>query len=376
MSRGISFSTADYKAQYDPIFKDTDYWDTYQSILHQYKDAPSSNWWRQLTGKAQSDLYNHKQAFSNALNALVEQKRSDEYNSESSQVERMQEAGLNPDLLGTGNASQTDGADLPTQEPMQFENPVPHMVSFLSMIGSAVTGSQAMISQKIVNDGLRLQNLKTADDIVLGELGRMNLDPLGADIMPAFKLGFSTGSRSMDKKLESRAHALYDSISHKISSKTYEKNLADVRKGLYDIKSSAGYSDDDDFYSKLAEKMADAYQKIIEIENRTKTKGFSVQNKRLDNESEYLENFDPVQQANTENESNKRSYNKDKQWNEFISIQKGIIGFIRNQAKKGDTAAIDLIFRIFGENVDTNDNLSAIHQSNSSGLGTIANWFK
>lgn len=386
MAKGVSFNSSEYTSKYDPIFQGTDYWDTYQSIVNQYKDGVPYNWFRGFTGKHQTDVYNHKMAYSNALNALVEQMRADKYNSPANQAELEKQAGLNPDLTGVSGSGTSESAIVPNQTPMEFENPVPHLVSFLSMIGGAVAGAQSMISQKVVNDGLRLQNLEIADNIVLGELGRLNIDSDGADIMPAFTLGFSTGSRSMDKKLESRAKSLYDSISHKISSKGYERDLANIRKQTFDITSSAGYSNDDDFYQGLATRMADAYQKLIDMQMSVQRKEYKSRSDYLDNfdsglsattqnsenqsRSDYLDNFDPSLSASTDNEANKRSSNRDKQWNEFISIQHGVIGYIRSEAKKGNSDAIDLLFRIFGENVSTANVLSPIREI---GLG-LKSW--
>lgn len=346
MAKGVSFNSAEYTSKYDPIFKNTDYWDTYQSIVHQYKDGVPYNWFRGLTGQYQTDLYNHKMAYSNALNALQEQMRLDKYNSPAEQAQREKEAGLNPDLTGVSGTGLSDSAATPNENPMQFENPIPHMVSFLSMIGNAAIGVQSMMSQEIVNDGMRLQNLDLADNIVLRELGRANLDPEGADIMPSFKLGFNTGSRHQDKYLEKRASALYDSISHKIATKSYQRDLARIRKEAFDITSSAGYSSDDDFYEALADEMAKAYQEILNLELDTKSKSLS-------NESTYLDNVDPAASAQSQNESYRRSSNRDKQWNDAITTQRGLIKFLQKWSKKGNPIATSILFRIFGETSST-----------------------
>lgn len=346
MAKGVSFNSSEYTSKYDPIFKDTDYWDTYQSIVNQYKDGVPYNWFRGLTGKHSTDVYNHKMAYSNALNALVEQMRLDEYNSPKEQVKREKEAGLNPDLTGVSGSGLSDSASTPNENPLQFENPIPHMVSFLSMVGNAAIGVQSMMSQKIVNDGMRLQNLDLADNIVLRELGRANLDPQGADIIPSFKLGFNTGSRHQDKYLERRASALYDSISHKIATKSYERDLANIRKETFDITSSAGYSSDDDFYEALANEMAKAYQDVLNLELNTRSKSLS-------NESTYLDNVDPTASAQSLNESHRRSSNRDKQWNNAITTQRGMIKFLQKWSKKGSVAATSILFRIFGENSST-----------------------
>lgn len=365
MAKGVSFNIGSYRNQYDDIFKDTDYWDTYQGILNQYKDGVPQNWWRDLTGKTQTDMYNHKMALSNALNSLVETMRSTEYNSETATTERMREAGLNPDILGTDSGSESPASPMSEQQPMQFENPVPHMVSFLSMIGGAVAGVQSMVSQKVVNSGMRLQNLSLVNELALSGLARSNIDyDPATEIMPAISLGFDTGSRSLNRKLEHAAKSFMGSLPARTARKGLERDLAKVRKEAFDITSSAGYSDDDKFYQGLADKMAEAYQLLIELEMSNKTKEFSTRN-------QYLDTFDPALSADADNESNTRSKSKDKQWNKFMSIEHGIIKYIRDEANKGNPDAIDLIFRIFGEQTHTSNALSPFKEI---GLGIEGNY--
>lgn len=343
MAQGVSFNIGSYRNQYDDIFKDTDYWDTYQGILHQYKSGVPQNWWRDFTGKTQTDMYNHKMALSNALNSLVETMRSTEYNSESATTERMREAGLNPDILGTETGSETSSSPMTEQQPMQFENPVPHMVSFLSMIGGAVAGAQSMVSQKVVNNGMRLQNLSLVNELALSGLARSNMDyDPATEIMPAISLGFDTGSRSLNRKLESAAKSFMGSLPARTARKGLERDLAKVRKEAFDITSSAGYSDDDKFMSGLANKMAEAYQLLIELEMSNKTKELTSRN-------EYLDTFDSSASASSENVSNYRSEAKDKQWNRAINAQKGLISYLRKWSQNGSVLATDILFRIFGE---------------------------
>lgn len=52
-----------------------------------------------------------------ALNQLVNQQAEQEYNSEASKAERMRDAGLNPDLLGLGDASEATEGNEPESSP-------------------------------------------------------------------------------------------------------------------------------------------------------------------------------------------------------------------------------------------------------------------
>lgn len=299
---------ADYRNQYDSLFQGTDYWDTYQGLLTQYSQFPEATFLGDLTGKNQTNRYNHLQNLGTALASLAENLRSTEYNSVESQVQREKAAGLNPDLTGVSGAGETSDSEMPQPIPATYDNPLPHIMSFMSMVGNAVIGAQSMLSQSVVNDSMRLQNLLTSKEIVLNDLGSVNPFEEG-DIKPAFKLGYNTGSRNLDKKLERLSTRLYDSTEHHLSYRSRNKDINKIRKENFDIISSAGYSDDDEVYNKTAEFIADQTILLHQLELDSST------------------------------ESAKTVKYRKKLWNDAIQQETRYIKWLKKRASKGNRTA-------------------------------------
>lgn len=311
-----------------------------------------------FSNKAKDANSEYERLYNEYIAGIYDLQRSDEYNSPSAEAQRLKEAGINPDLQGLSGHSNTGDMNKPDaghNPALNGVSPFSHLTSFVSMVSNAAIGAQSMISQSIVNDGMRLQNLSNVYDIGLEGLSRSGIsyDP-EKEIMPAFTLGYNTGSKRLDKKLEKASKNFLGTIPAKIALKKNEKELAQVRKEAFDITSSAGYSEDDDFYSGLASLLAEAQLELLQLD-------ISNKEKELGNTSEYLDTIDSKTEAKSKNESNKRSLNKDSQWNKFIELERGIIKYIKNAASNGDTSAIELLFRLFGEQT-------------TSGGGTLLNW--
>ena len=329
-------------SEYDDLFKDTEYWDLYQAIIRQYANAPKGSVWGAFTGQNERDIYNHNQSRSDAINALLETMRSEKHNSTASQVARDKEAGLNPDLLGVSDAGQSKGSNIPVNPGLQPDSSFQNIVSFLGTISTAVSASQSMISQSLVNDAQRLDNLSTINDISLSTIGKTGIDyDPNYEIMPAISFGYRTGNKRLDNKLEKSSRSWMGTVASRASIKSNEKTLAQTRKELHDIQSSAGYSDDDDIYSKVAQRVAPLYQMLLESDMyKNISKNYS--------DKKYFDNFDAGLKAEVDNSSNRKSKYQVDFWKKAFGIERGVIKLLRDESSKGNAQATDLLFRLFG----------------------------
>lgn len=107
-----------------------------------------------------------------------------EYNSESEQVSRMRAAGLNPDLLGLGDASETDSVEAPAHAPLPSEGGKGTLgARFLQMSGQilqfATFGLNAygVISDRVISESMSLAGFADSDVLtVLGDKSGRVLD--------------------------------------------------------------------------------------------------------------------------------------------------------------------------------------------------------
>lgn len=110
MNKQIYQSTGygiDRGAGVDNPFAGTDYADMWENNPYRYLYYDPSFWDNiGLSNKAKDANSEYQRLYDEYVAGIYEQQRQDAYNSESAQVERQRQAGLNPDLLGVEN-SQT-----------------------------------------------------------------------------------------------------------------------------------------------------------------------------------------------------------------------------------------------------------------------------
>lgn len=356
-----------YNEYWDNLFRDTPYWDQYTSIINQYDMLAPSNWWSQITGQAEVNQYEHDSARNQALQALLMQMKKDEYDSPIQEVARNAEAGLNSDILGTdGVAQQADFGATGRQHPMMLSNPI----DFLSMVGSAVQGAFGMVGQmqdmqtkSLMNDKERLSIHSLLNGISLETLVNGDYSKGDADISPAVSFGYNTGNSRLDKRLEKRTKDLMDSLPHQIATYRSMGDRAGARKNLFDITSSAGYSEDDvSFLGSLASKMSEIQLLTLELDQLEKQTNSRYQVSQdnwdisylsgLDSqtaadatnvENEIQSSVDPVAAAdaiNTENDSNRKA---NKLRSRIFAAEKGLIKWLAKESERDPMAAAMLL---------------------------------
>lgn len=327
--------TAFDSSPYDEIFKDTPYWDTYQATLNQYAQGPEAQWLGFLGADAKN-AYQHNQSRMNAINALLEQKRLDEYNDPASQAAREKQAGLNPDLTGLSDVGQSDSASTPNQSDMQYENPIPHMVSFLTMLGGAVNGIQSLKTNSILAEGAELENYAKAKDIVLGTLQNFNPKDLsylaedGSYLIP--KMNNSGTSRRVARRLNKVYNQFWDSVEHDVAWRRANGNKAEQRQRLFDIISTPGYNDNDVTMRKTAKFIADQMLDIQKLQMEASKFGATGEKARQ------------------------------KLWSNALESERGFMKWLRERADKGDVVATRLLLSLIG---------SPNMQDNASVLGSL-----
>ena len=330
---GIQFEDDFDTSLYDDAFLGTDYEDLYKATLQQYQYEPQRAFLGNLTGKNQENSYNHDQARSDALNALLDQKRQDEYNDPMSQVARDKAAGLNPDLQGLSGEGQTE--DATSGEPNKASpamDVVPHILSFMQMVGSAALKVQSGITQDMVNEGIELDNVAKAKTLALQ--GLSGIDPIKPfdknELRASFSLDFPTLSRRRQKKLRNLASNLYGSVEHELAWRKANKDKASLRQELFDVQSSPGYSESD--------------------ETMTETAKFLADNQLL------------VEKARIANDKEKQKIIR-----EIFNNEQGYIKKLRERAAKGEKRATNLLLRICGNDATFDGNETANTAANVAG---------
>lgn len=380
-----------YNEYWDNLFRDTPYWDQYTGIINQYDMLAPSNWWSQITGQAEVNQYEHDSARNQALQALLMQMKADEYNSPTQEVARNAEAGLNSDILGTdGVAQQADYGATGRQHPMMLSNPI----DFLSLVGSAVSGAFGMVGQiqdmqtkSLMNDKERLAihsllNGISIETLVNGDYSKdKDEESFGNPILDAaVNFGYDTGSKQLDRRLHDRTKRFMDSLPHQIATYKAMGDRASARKNLFDITSSAGYSEDDAaFLGTLASKMSEIQLLTLELDQLEKQTN-SLYQVRQDNwdmsylsgldaqtaadannvQNETLSNVDPVAAADATNSTNRETSRANKLRSQIFNAEKGLINSLRDAASNGNAFATAILFKLMsGQSTGISDGITA-----------------
>lgn len=356
---------------YEELFRDTDYYDSYLGILEQYKNEPTGTFFGSITGKNEQRRYEHYQNRDAALNALLEQMRSDQYNSSASQVARDREAGLNPDLLGASGGAESapvSSAGLPLTPDDSFQQVVSGATNFLTFVSGALLSAQSAIGQSLVNQGLRLDNTAKAIDVVTSALS--NDEPQhpvpfvegNIPIEPTVKFGFSTGNKRLDKRLERYAKALYDSPTVQAGRYKNKANISGARVEDFNNTSSPYYTSDDSLYAESAKLVAQMSGQIFDlqqiyekafIQTRNGTLEASALNNQDEFTSDYFDSLDGEGQANADNLRYQDIVRYYKKKSELLDTQRSLLGLFEKRAKLGDPDAIETVLHLYSDGVWT-----------------------
>lgn len=167
------------------LFVGTEYEDAYNSIISKYNIDTPDTFWGWLTGKNQTNAYQHEMSKGNDLFALQQKMQDEQYQSYENQVSLMRQAGLNPDLqqVQGGASSQLSPTGIP--ENVAAENGFSVVGSLASVAMSAVGIAQQFMStlgSSLSLDSIRLDNLEKMDTYALTYLLDNGVSPLSATV--------------------------------------------------------------------------------------------------------------------------------------------------------------------------------------------------
>lgn len=311
------------------------------------------------------DFYDQMQINAAEYDAgIFSQMQQNEYNSPTAQADRMRAAGLNPDMLGTGDvAGAASPVDDPNGmnlsggneiEPLQIVqtvgsavmNLIPGVMSFATNLSQlkgirlendakelAFNNDALSYAQDFWTSGITEQDYKDAvdsgnwDNIISASEKKSNdlasMLFTSSNAQKKFKMAFGRYSNSLLSELQ--RYKTYDEI---------EK----ARKSWNTSRASITYSPDDDMqvgliqsilvpFEKYQQKMNEFNLKIAELRDPELEQG--LKNTQMENQLEYENVIDPASQAAAENSAN--AYQK-----EYIDIMKATNDFFAESMKALD----------------------------------------
>lgn len=282
---------------YDDIFRDTDYWDTYQGILQQYSNTPPDTWLGSITGKNSQRLYEHYQNRDAALNALLEQMRADEYNSTSSQVERDRAAGLNPDLLGVNGGAESapiSSAGAPLTPPDSLADVSSAMTAFMGILN----GSLGMLRSVREIQGLNLSNigLEIGNAFADTQLYDQMKNIIKPHITNEYAKAFSTGKELNWNDVKFIAQSTFNGNKH--ASKMAGRVFDDVLRSTDFTAAQSAYETLD--ANRLA--MKHFTEKMVDFEIKAQKYGLKRKVSEDSYNMDYFDNLDAAENAGAVND--------------------------------------------------------------------------
>lgn len=268
--------------------------------------------------------------------ALMQQ---NDFNSPSEQAERMREAGLNPDLLGTGDVAPAAQMrnDANGMQPTEGEGTdffqVASLVSqgvldLIPQVMSFATNLQQLKGIRVDNDLKELsfgQNARqAAEDFFLSSVTEQDYreafekndwtNVLQASTANAKYLADTFLSSKKARNAFNLSYGLYSrSLAAKMAKyQTYEK-FEEARKGLFELRGSTWFSDDDATMESLMKSFLEPIQKYqnklaeynaVRLDKKNPERDQFLENLQRDNQILYEQNIDSAQQARAENSQN------------------------------------------------------------------------
>lgn len=268
--------------------------------------------------------------------ALMQQ---NDFNSPSEQAERMRDAGLNPDLLGTGDVAPAAQMrnDANGMQPTEGEGTdffqVASLVSqgvldLIPQVMSFATNLQQLKGIRVDNDLKELsfgQNARqAAEDFFLSSVTEQDYreafekndwtNVLQASTANAKYLADTFLSSKKARNAFNLSYGLYSrSLAAKMAKyQTYEK-FEEARKDLFELRGSTWFSDDDATMESLMKSFLEPIQKYqnklaeynaVRLDKKNPERDQFLENLQRDNQITYEQNIDPAQQARAENSQN------------------------------------------------------------------------
>lgn len=158
------------KSYYDNLFLGTPYEDQYNAIIRKYQSVslPQSfaGW---LTGRDETNRYNHEISLMDELESLATKMYDEEYQSPSSDVARLRAAGINPDLNGLSGqaAPQKQGGNIPS---VQAENPLEVMSNTLSTVMQIYSTIKGFKGINLQNEAMDIKNIESLMSMARGHI--------------------------------------------------------------------------------------------------------------------------------------------------------------------------------------------------------------
>lgn len=191
-----------------------------------------------LSNKAKDQNMEYQRLYDEYIAGIYEQQRQDEYNSESAQVERQRQAGLNPDLLGIEN-SQTGQMSPPNAGPQSALNGVSPAQSSLTMLGSvlsfALNAYQGISNTLNVLDAQNITNIKELTNLARPFVTQSFAEAFmnGDNIHTAVASGSDSFSHMFNKRMEKDALKAFQNL-------FYSSDYSLQRQALQNINNMVG----------------------------------------------------------------------------------------------------------------------------------------
>lgn len=178
----------DYMQELYGQYGNTPYWaefasNPYLNFAYDPK-RPGNDYWTEMSSNYYRDAMVH-------INNVLTKIREEGYNTESSQVKRQQEAGLNPDLNGVNPSQATEATELPQNpipslneyEQMKFDRAVQGSnlgINFLQQFLGMAEGVVGLRNSSLQNGALELKNVGEAEDYLIDRFTKELLAPYDA----------------------------------------------------------------------------------------------------------------------------------------------------------------------------------------------------
>lgn len=259
-------------SHWDNLFKDTDYWDSYQSIINAYDEPTPQTLWGALTGKNETNAYNHQMARNNAIDALAQKMRDEQYQSYENQVQQQRKAGLNPDLNGVqagqvGQSSSNGVPDVSAESPLRVANDI---FSAVMSAYNLATQYQNTLSSSFDLDSQRIDNQMKMDlfagNYILGNIvpasfttdGKLREDAVIGLIQNAGKYG-----RKFNNFSRRQLRSFQDSVTRMINNPESTKRFYDILSGSESSRRSYLMQTSGSFYNESDAVMRDMLGPLV-----------------------------------------------------------------------------------------------------------------
>lgn len=298
-----------------------------------YNIGPFEDFFRHLGFRTSYDKYREQmQLASNAYQADVSQKQYDEaYNSPAAQAARMRAAGLNPDLLGTGDVesastmSSEDNplADVPgadvgsgdaTRDPMAFGNMILSAISmafgFSKDIGAI---NQIRLANETGQVSIAQDLMKLAKETIINyspAVKEIDSTDNGLVVYDPTSLVNRVADRYKGVLSKRRYRQFVDDLTNMIDSLGVEaeqyklgSERIDSRKGYFLKRGDSNYSESDEVMYGIGMELGHLSGEIERLKYQNEKSSAQLESEKISNEMEYQQALDPSAVAESENAS-------------------------------------------------------------------------